>query len=203
MFFRSCTMFVGGIAALAMGVQAQTVATFADPSPNAAQPVFSYDAATGVFSGGWSGLGLNLLTPGVPAGDFSDATFQLSPLTTIANLGPASLMSGGNIRFFDALANEIFRIDFTSATLTQGLGLGSSDFVGSNVVFSGAIIPSGFIVSDEAFAFSFANPAAAAPAGSYTVTSSFTSSATLQIPTPGSLALLGLGGMVAFRRRRG
>jgi hypothetical protein len=202
MLLRSVLLAAVGIVALAGSTQASTVATFADPSPDATTPVFSYNAATGVFSGGWSGTGLNLLTPGVPAADFNDATFVLSPLSTVLSLGGVSFMSGGNVRFFDSSANEIFRIDFASSTLTQSLSLGASDFVGSGVVFSGSIIPSGYIVSDEAFAFSFANPTASLPTGSYTVTSSFTSSATLLVPAPGAAALAGFGGLALARRRR-
>ena len=60
--------------------------------------------------------------------------------------------------------------------------------------------------TNEAFAFSFANilntHSDTGAVTGYTVTSSFTSSADLQIPAPGAAALLGLGGLVAARRRR-
>ncbi|MBI5864061.1 MAG: PEP-CTERM sorting domain-containing protein, partial [Planctomycetes bacterium] len=51
-------------------------------------------------------------------------------------------------------------------------------------------------LSQEAFAFSFANPVGTPE--NYTATASFTSSA---IPEPASIALLAIGGLLALRRR--
>jgi uncharacterized protein (TIGR03382 family) len=189
-------------AVVSLSAQAQTIATFADPASSPATPLFSLNAATGVFTGGWAGTGLTLLTPGYIVPVWNDVTFVLSPLSTTASFGPVRTLSGGNVRFFDSSSQEIFRIDFSDSLLTSSLSLGSSDFVGSNVTFSGLILSNLLSVSDEAFAFSFANPVSAPPAGSFTVTSSFTSSATVIIPTPGSAALAGMAGLVLLRRRR-
>jgi MYXO-CTERM domain-containing protein len=55
--------------------------------------------------------------------------------------------------------------------------------------------------SSEAFSFSFANPIVTDPTH-YSVTSAFTSSADVVIPAPGAVTLLGIGGLLAARRRR-
>jgi len=190
------------LAGLAASASAQTVATFADPAAGPATPLFALNAATGVFSGGWNGTGLTLLTPALPVTSYSNVTFALTPLNTTFMIGGFRMLSGGDVRFFDSALAEIFRISFTDATLTSSLSFGSSDFVGSNVAFSGSIFPLGYTLSNESFAFSFANPASAAPTGSFTVTSSFTSSADILIPAPGAGILAGLGGVMLLGRRR-
>ena len=88
-------------------------------------------------------------------------------------------------------------IEFDSAQLNGSLGFGSSDFSGQNVTFSGSLIP--FVLTSEAFAFSFANPSGTP--SNFTVTSSFTSSA---IPEPASLLAFGLATPILMigRRRR-
>lgn len=196
-------------AAVASSAHAGTIATFADPAAGPSTSLFQWDANAGILTGGWTGAGLNLLTPDVPAIDYADATFQMTPLSAALAVSGVVFLSGGNIRFFDSSSVEIFRIDFSSAVLTASLSLGASDFTANNAVFSGSIIPLGYIPSNEAFAFSFANPVQTGPSPmpgqvppSYTVTSAFTSSADLQIPAPGAAALLGLGGLIAARRKR-
>lgn len=202
MITRTLVASTIALAGLSLSAQAGTVATFADPATSPATPLFSLNAATGVFSGGWSGTGLTLLTPGSAVTSYSDVTFALTPLTTTFSSGGFRQLSGGDVRFFDSSLAEIFRITFSDATLTSVLSFGSSDFVGSNVTFSGSIFAPGTIINNEQFAFSFANPASAAPVGSFTVTSSFTSSADVFIPSPGAAALAGLGCLMAARRRR-
>ncbi len=190
---------VGTLAAASGAMASTTVATFADPSNNASAPLFSFDGAT--LTGQWLGpnSGLLLQTPGVAAPDYANAQFQMSPLTVASNFGGIYAMNGGTINFFDQLNNPLMTISFTSALLSGALGLGASDFTGFNVTFSGPIL-NGYTVSNESFSFSFANPTAAGQG--FTVTSSFTSSADLVVPAPGAAALLGLGGMLASRRRR-
>lgn len=178
---------------------AETVASFSDPSPSGTTPLFMYDGLT--LNGGWSGTGLTLTTPGIPsAGDFSNATFQLTQLNVITNLGSVVLLSGGDVRFYDNTSTEILRIAFSGATLTPGTSLGGSDFVGHNVDFSGSILNGYTNVSNEAFAFSFANPVGTPSA--FTVTSAFTSSAELLVPSPAGLGLFGVAGLGLARRRR-
>lgn len=187
---------IGGGALVA---QADTIATFSDPSPSGATPLFTFASAAGAgtLSGAWNGLGLNLLTPGLAAPDFADAQFTMPPVAATGGIGVWSL-GAGSVNFFDSGNNPLFTISFASGTLTSPVGTGSSDFVGDNVVFSGPIIPAGILVN-EAFAFSFANPRGTME--NYTVTAAFTSSADV-IPEPSSLALLALGSIATLIRRR-
>jgi len=190
--------FFGALSALAVvgAAQADTVATFADPAASPATPLF---ALTGnVLSGGWSGSGLNLLTPGTPAPDYSNVTFTMTPLVVTPLLPGFATTNAGQIDFFDG-ANPIFRIEFDSGFLTSPASFGGSDFVGQNVRFSGAVL-GGNVSTNEAFAFSFANPISSQTG--YTVTSAFTSSADLRIPGPATLVGAGMGFLVAGRRRR-
>lgn len=178
---------------------AETIATFADPSPSGATPLFTFTSAAGAgtLTGGWNALGLTLQTPGLAAPDFSDAQFTMPPVAATGGIGVWAL-GPGSVNFFDSSSAPLFTITFSSGTLTSPVGTGASDFVGDNVVFSGPIIPAGVLVN-EAFAFSFANPRGTIE--NYTVTSAFTSSAD-RIPEPSSLALLALGSVVTLLRRR-
>lgn len=191
------------VAALAAGgasvAQAETIATFADPSPSGATPVFTFASAggAGTLSGSWNGLGLNLLTPGLGAPDFADAQFTM-PAVAATGGGNIWALGAGSVSFFDSSNNPLFTISFQSGTLTSPVGTGASDFVGDNVTFSGPIIPAGSL-TNEAFAFSFANPRGTIE--NYTVTSAFTSSAD-RIPEPSSLALIALGSAIGLMRRR-
>lgn len=188
-----------GVLLTSAAAQADTVATFADPSPNGATPLFTLSGNT--FSGGWSGLGLNLQTPGLPlVSDYADATFSMSPLNAVNVFGSFWALSGGSINFLDSASNPLLTITFASATLNVPAGAGASDFAANNVTFSGPILSGYALVTNEAFAFSFANPVGAA--NNFTVTSSFTSSADLFVPAPGAAAVLGLGAIGAMRRRR-
>lgn len=188
-----------GALALAGVAQADTVATFADPSPTGTMPLFTLTSNT--FTGGWSGLGLNLQTPGLPlVSDFADATFSMSPLTATNVASSLWTLSGGTIQFFDSASNPLLTITFGSGTLNVPAGAGASDFAANNVTFSGPILSGFASITNEAFAFSFANPVGTSNA--FTVTSAFTSSADLQVPAPGGVAVLSLGAIGAMRRRR-
>lgn len=192
--FAAALAFGGAFAA-----QAETIATFSDPSPSGATPLFAFTSAAGVgsLSGSWNGLGLNLLTPGLGAPDYADAQFSM-PAVAATGGGALWTLGAGSVSFFDSSNSLLFTISFASGTLTSPVGTGSSDFVGDNVVFSGPIIPAGSL-TNEAFAFSFANPRGTLE--NYTVTSAFTSSAD-RVPEPSSLALIALGGAIGFIRRR-
>jgi MYXO-CTERM domain-containing protein len=197
--FRICSAAALAVASLSTAAQASvTVATFDDPSSSSLTSLFQRNGI--LFTGGYNGLGLTLQTPGTPAPDFPDATFTITPLTIINDFGPFAQLSGGTIQFFDDLKNPILRIDFTGASLSNILSLGASDFLAQGVTFSGPIVASFPGLTDEQFGFSFANPVVIDPQH-YTVTSAFTSSATVT-PTPAALSVLGLGGLVAARRRR-
>lgn len=189
-------------AALAASAQATTIATFADPTTGPATPLFQFNSGTGVLTGSWLAMpNLLLQTPGVPAfPDYPNAQFQMTPIGTVGAIGPILVMGAGQVNFFDATNAPLMTISFSGGYLNPATNFGGSDFTGFNVTFTGPIL-AGLTLTNESFAFSFANPVSAAPPGSYSVTSSFTSSADI-VPAPASAALLGLGGLVAARRRR-
>lgn len=176
-----------------------TIATFDDPALSAATPVFERNG--GVFSGGWNGAGLLLRTPGSPSPDYPNATFQMSPLAVVNDFGSFQQMSGGSIQFFDQFNAPILTMTFSGASLSNVLGLGASDFLAQNVVFSGPIVAGFASISSEQFSFSFANPLITDPQH-YTVTSAFTSSADAVVPGPATGTLIGIGGLLTLRRRR-
>jgi hypothetical protein len=189
---RIVAAFAFGTATLA---SADTIATFSDPSPDGSQPLFTFSSAggTGTLSGGWSTNGLLLETPGLGAPDFNNAHFSMPGVA--ATGGPSNWTLGaGAINFTDNVGNPLMTITFAGGSLASPITFGASDFVGQNVVFSGPIIPGG--LSQESFAFSFANPVGTI--GNYTVTAAFTSSA---VPEPASIVLLALGALAAIRRR--
>jgi hypothetical protein len=181
-----------------------TVATFADPATGSSQNFISVTpGVAGSFdmTAAWTGAGLNLLTPGTPAPDFPNATFQLFNATggNVLNFTPIVpnlvYQSGpGVLRFFDNASNQILQIGFASSQLTQ-FGWGASDSNGNAVVMTGSIAGTGW--SDEQFGFAFANTTST-PNGT-TLSASFTSSA---VPEPATLAALGLGAVALMRRRR-
>lgn len=184
---------VAAVVGLAGLAQADTIATFADPAASGATPLFKLE--NNVLSGSWSGSGLMLHTPGLASPDFADATFNMAPVALTSPL-PLAFVGAGSIDFFDSSSNHLMTISWSSAFLTSALSFGASEFTGFDVTFSGPVITSP--LTDESFSFSFANPQSIQ--GGFTVTSSFTSSATV-IPAPGAIALLGAAGLVARRRR--
>jgi hypothetical protein len=179
-----------------------TVATFADPSPGAGTPLFSYDGPSMTLSGGWSGTGLTLETI---VGDFTDATFTLS--STVAPLGGDS--GSGTIEFFDSASDPLLTINFDVASLAV-IGFGSTEFLAvdtDSITMSGPVISVGFgmptVDQEESFSFSFANQIAIDAQGGFSATSAFTSSTTtVPIPEPASLTLLACAAGLVLRRRR-
>ncbi|MCP4594836.1 MAG: PEP-CTERM sorting domain-containing protein [bacterium] len=187
--FALTALALGCLAVVAAPAGAATIVTFADPAPDGSTPLFELNGPTLV--GGWSGTGLELLTPGTPAPDYSDVTFVISPLTVNA-LGRAA---AGAVFFFDALTNPILTITFSEAQLNAPFGFGATEFAAMHdVVFSGPIIPTP--LTDESFSFSFANQMPTP--GGFTSTAAFTSSA---VPEPATLALMAFGAMGLIRRR--
>lgn len=175
-----------------------TVATFADPSNSSTNPLFSFNANTSTLTGGWSGTGLTLQTPGlIGGGSLNDVKFVMTPITT-TNIGPGVFVTnGGNIKFYTSdINNPDFTVNFDSAILVNPLNFGTSEFIGSNVSFTGPNVPSG--LSEESFGFTFANQRV--NQGVYTYTAAFTSSA---VPEPATMIAIatGIAGVVARRRR--
>ncbi len=186
------------IALLAGSAQGVTIATFADPSPGPTPSLFEWNGTTNTLTGGWSGNGLTLQTPGTSAPDYANANFSLSVGPALSNMFGAALFGAGFVEFTNNSDEAIFRIDWEQAVLSSSISFGASDFVGFGVTFSGSILD--FPTQAEAFAFAFANPVATATG--YTVTASFTSSGDRFIPTPGAASLFAAAGLMMFRRSR-
>jgi hypothetical protein len=167
---------------------ADTIATFADPSPNGATPLFTRIGDT--LTGGWTGTGLTLITP-ITGGNYPNATFTVTDLNI---LDPTGTLSAGQIRFNDNGGNLVLQIDFDGGRLFQPFGWGGSVFTSNNVTFSGPIITNP--LSEQQFAFSFANQTVIP--GGFSWTAAFTSSA---VPEPSGLLLLVLGSIVSRFRR--
>jgi hypothetical protein len=192
---------IGIVAALVLAAPAAwastiTVGTFADPAGNSSTPLFTIEDTT--LSGGWSGTGLTLAVP-VASATYHDATFTITDLSIVDAEGA---LSGGSIQFYDNASNPVLKIDFAGAQLLAFIsppfavvfGFAAADAGGHDVTITGAGVPAG--LTDEFFAFSFANQTLSGDTGTWTA--SFTSSA---VPEPASLALLAAG-IGAMARRR-
>jgi hypothetical protein len=182
--------------------QSVPVAEFANPSSDpVAAPVFTFDGST--FTAGWVNPGLLLTTVGLPfSGDFADAKFTMTPLGVTGSFGFGFNLAGGVLSFVDSSNNSLLDITFNQARLFTPIGAGASDFVGDIVTMSGPLMNNNFTSwSGETFNFSFS--AFVGTPTNFNAVGSFTSSAVGQIiPAPSALALMGLAGAVAARRRR-
>ncbi len=196
-FVLAALAAVAGSVLAAPALATTTVAAFSDPTAGspAPTPLFAFDGAT--LTGGWSGSGLTLNTL---AGSYSNVHFTVTPLAATPVFGTIFVLTGGAISFTDAFSNPLLQITFNSGQLVTPSGFGASDFVGQGVTFSGPILSGFASVSNETFAFSFANPTGTPT--NYTATASFTSSADVVVPAPASVGLLGLAGLALARRRR-
>jgi len=181
-----------------------TVATFADPSNDASNPLFTVNWTNKTVDGGWADSKTNLyLQIPIANTSFVDAWFAMDQLTITATtnlFGQTIGQTGaGKIRFYadGTTANPVLIIDFASAIVLYN-AFGGSDFSADNVRLSGSAIPPA--LSDEQFSFSFANGRQLPNATGFTSTASFTSSA---IPEPATMVLLGLGGFALLRRKIG
>ena len=178
--------------------RADTVATFADPG-SLVNPLFAFTGT--LLSGQWLQPGLTLIQgPTLGGLSYANAKFVMPPVlvsgTSMGNidLGP------GQINFTTSLGAPLLTVSFTGAHVIPALVFGASDFWSDGVTFSGPLLNNYTASSPKVFSFAFANPAGVV--GAYTASASFTSSADLALPAPGSAAMIGLGGLLAARRRR-
>lgn len=186
-------------------VQASTVtiATFADPSMDAGNPLFTIDIVANRITGSWvdTKTGLSLEIP-YSGNTFPDAFFTMTPVSYTGAIAGGQT-GDGTIKFFadgqSMSTTPLIQIDFGSAHVTPFSFGGMDQFYADDVTITGSEIAG--TLTQESFAFSFTNqvPLSGDWDNGYTATASFTSSA---IPEPATVALLGLGGLVLIRRRR-
>jgi len=190
-FFLFSALIGCALAGTASALPTQTFATFADPSGNAASPLFSMTSDLSYIEGSWTETGLTLQVP-FTGETFTDVTFQM-PGVSVDAFGHSA---AGYIEFFDNASAPLMRIDFGVGTLSE-FAFGARDTLANpgNVTIT---YPYGSqpVLSSESFAFSFTN--FLDDVGDISVTAAFTSSA---IPEPASLALLALGCLALLRRR--
>lgn len=186
-------------------VQAKTVtiATFADPSADADKPLFAVDNISNYITGGWadSETGLTLEIP-YSGNTYLDAFFTMTDVFYQDGAG-GGITGSGTIKFFadgqSTNTTALIQISFNSGHVTP-LGFGAMDmFYFDGVTISGSEIAG--VLTDESFAFSFANQTALSGSwdNGYTATASFTSSA---VPEPATICLLGLGALALLRKHR-
>jgi hypothetical protein len=180
--------------------KADTIATFDDPAVNGTTPLFTVDFTAMTLNGGWANgnTGLLLHIP-YSGNNFTDAWFEMTEVHIINTFGDTG---SGEINFY-AYG------DTTSPLLTISFGSGYVDssnfgadgiFVTDNVTITGSEIMGD--LSEEQFAFSFANPAKLPDhtewTDGFTATAAFTSSA---VPEPATITLLCTGILTILRRK--
>lgn len=173
-----------------------TFATFADPSGNGNNPMFTHDRNANTLVGDWTQQGLTLIGPGlIGQPTITNATFSTSTLALTEVVPGIFSVGAGSVVFRDDSNNEIFTISFSGGTYVEGAGAGSSEFRGQNVDYTGPLVPAG--TNGNQFNFAFANQVNTQTSTTYTA--SFTSSAV--VPEPASMIALGAG-LAAFAARR-
>ncbi len=181
-----------------------TVATARDPGSGSSTPLFTVDYSALKVSGGWddSKFGHSLIFFNITPTPYANAYFTMTNLL-ITSGGMLSSTSSGTIKFYadgqSPATTPLLQIDFDSAHVSP-YGLAAMDTFGDNVRFSGTQIADSSNFSNESFSFSFSNYQILGDGISFTSTAAFTSSATI-IPEPATIALIGIGGLIAMRRK--
>lgn len=183
-------------AVLSASAQAVTIATHADPSGNAASPLF-YASDTSV-SASWSGTGLTLQVP-VASLSFNDVQMEMLSVTR-TEAGAVDLLGAGMVKFWTTDANNpIFTMTFDGGFIAEPFAAGASEFTANVISFGGSALASVNPLANEQFVFSFANKGGDTQLRTYTA--AMTSSADV-VPEPATMTLLGLGAAALISRRR-
>jgi hypothetical protein len=177
-----------------------TVATFADPSNDSSNPLFTVDLTALTLNGGWSDAqtGLTLQVP-YSGHTFSNAWFNVSQIS-LTPIIPGTLYStsSGVINFYkDGTATDpLLIINFNSGDVSLS-NFGANDLlVATNVTITGSEITG--TLSQEQFAFTFVNTPPLTTNGVFTTTASFTSSA---VPEPATITLLCFGVLALVNKK--
>ncbi len=190
------------------GATTITIADFGDPAENSSLPLFMVDLTAGdngYISGGWIGLHLDLEVLSSTTYENAIVTMTDVEMTAVTDPFRGIKTKAGTIEFFEFdHVTKLFQIEFDSAWVSLfGVGATGQDIilVSDNVTISGPALGN-YILSDESFAFSFANhqPIQGDWTNGFSATASFTSSA-IVIPEPITVLLLGLGSLMLRKRR--
>ncbi|MGA1979035.1 MAG: PEP-CTERM sorting domain-containing protein [Sedimentisphaerales bacterium] len=187
-----------------------TIATFADPSRNSNNPLFTVDFTQMKFTGGWdddkTGLTLEIPYSGYT---FEDAWFEMTEVeitdTDVIWGQKFGQASSGVIKFYEdnTSTDPLVIIDFDSGLILRQSFSADEIFVAENVTITGSKIPGTLL--QEQFTFGFANraklPGHTDWNDGFTATAAFTSSA-VPAPEPATICLLGLGALSLLRRKR-
>ena len=183
-----------------------TVATFADPSQNSSNSLFTVDFTALTLDGGWSDAktGLNLQIPS-NGHTFTNAWFDVDNVITLSSIIPGTFYGTGpgKINFYkdNTNTNPLVIIEFDSGFVSPyGFGANEVLFTAANVRITGSEVAGS--LSQEQFSFSFANlaklPGHTNWNDGFTATAAFTSSA---VPEPATIALLCTGAFALLKRK--
>ena len=117
-----------------------TIATFADPSANSADPLFTVDFQNNLITGGWGDAktGLTLQIP-YSGHNFTDAWFSMADVTINDTFGDTS---GGTINFYanNTSTNPLLVVTFGSGYVDYYNFGADSIFDAYNVTITGSEI---------------------------------------------------------------
>ena len=189
--------------------EAVTIATFSDPAIDGSEPLLEVDLVGGKITSRWDDdkTGLTLNVSGTP---YNNSFFIITDSSDNTGITYAGDISGGatgsgKIKFFqdgqNTSTDPLVLIEFESAQLTLTNFAGTDHwFYANDVDISGTAVSIALI--DESFSFSLSNhvPINSDWNNGYTATAAFSSSGA--VPEPATIALLGVGWLIANLARK-